>query len=108
MIRIVTLRLDGRRTDADRAGCLADRADPVLSWAAVGEGTEEKQSAYRITAGEWDSGWVPGELQRAQLPAGTLIPDVPTEVAVQIRNAAGDVSPAYGVTLLNAAVAVSI
>ncbi len=105
MIRIVTLRLDGRRTDADRAGCLADRADPVLSWAAVGEGTEEKQSAYRITAGEWDSGWVSGELQRAQLPAGTLIPDVPTEVAVQIRNAAGDVSPTYGVTLLNAAVA---
>ena len=39
MIRIVSLRLDGRRTDGYRSGCLADRTNPVLSWAAVSDQT---------------------------------------------------------------------
>ena len=105
MIRIVSLRLDGRRTDGYRSGCLADRTNPVLSWAAVSDQTEDRQSAYRVTAGSWDSGWITGEGQQAQLPPGTLLPETPTAVTLCLRNRAGETSQPYTVMLLNAAVA---
>ena len=68
MIRIVSLRLDGRRTDGYRSGCLADRTNPVLSWAAVSDQAEDRQSAYRVTAGSWDSGWITVKASRRSSP----------------------------------------
>lgn len=94
-----------RRTDGYRSGCLADRTNPVLSWAAVSDQTEDRQSAYRVTAGSWDSGWITGEGQQAQLPPGTLLPETPTAVTLCLRNRAGETSQPYTVMLLNAAVA---
>ena len=104
MIRIVSLRLDGRTTDAYRSGCLADRSNPVLSWAAESDQAADKQCAYRLTAGSWDSGWVIGERQQAQLPLGALMPETPVRVTLWLRNRTGEISQPYTATLLNAAV----
>ena len=63
------------------------------------------KSAYRVTAGSWDSGWITGEGQQAQLPPGTLLPETPAAVTLCLRNRAGETSQPYTVMLLNAAVA---
>ena len=75
MIRIVSLRLDGRRTDGYRSGCLADRTNPVLSWAAVSDQTEDRQSAYRVTAGSWISAGSPAKASSAAPPGYAVAGD---------------------------------
>lgn len=95
MIEISGISIDYSRVRPGRQGRLVGSARPVIGWAARSSRAGDRQAAYRLTAGGWDSGWVKSAENSARLPEGLLKPGVRTEIAVQIRTEQGDESAPY-------------
>ena len=66
------------------------RGDVFFSWGAISDRENAHQSACRVRAGEWDSGW--REQAEAFLRySGDPLPEgAPIEVAVEIRDCFGE------------------
>lgn len=101
MIRIASLSYDHARMHGPRSR-MTGSASPRIEWAAVSSRNGDKQTAYRLIAGEWDSGWVESGDNFAYIPAGTLKKGVSASIGVQIRTAAGDESARYCDTVCDA------
>lgn len=95
MINITGIFIDHSRVTESRQGHLAGTASPVISWAANSSRAGDVQSAYRLTAAGWDSGWVESSDNNARIPENTLKRGVIEDLTVQIRTEAGDESAVY-------------
>lgn len=95
MIAITGISIDHARVRPGRQAHLTGEARPVISWAARSNRPGDKQAAYRISAGEWDSGWIYSAVNSARLPEGALKRGAKTEIRLSVRSLQGDVSPEY-------------
>ncbi|MBD4338438.1 hypothetical protein GUH15_20760, partial [Xanthomonas citri pv. citri] len=66
------------------------RGDVFFSWGASSDRANAHQSACRVRAGEWDSGWIQQEQMWIQYGGAPLPEGAPIEVAVEIRDCFGE------------------
>ena len=104
MISITGISVDYVRVTEGRSGHLAASDHPVISWSAVSTKAGDRQSAYRIKAGKWNSGWVKTADNSMRLPKGTLKKGEMTDISLQIRTEKGDSSQIYNDWLCNAVI----
>ncbi len=66
------------------------RGKVYFSWGAISDRKNARQSACRVRAGEWDSGWIQREQMWIQYGGAPLPEGVPIEITVEIRDNFGE------------------
>lgn len=103
MLRISGICMDFTPVGASMRSHVATNSAPLLTWRACSDRSGAEQSAYRLVAGKYDSGWVNSLFQRAQMPVGTLPEGEPVDLQLTIRDDAGIESETFSETIYNAA-----
>ena len=103
MLSILGIFADFAPVGASQRSHVVAGSGPVITWRASSLRPGAEQSAYRITAGNYDSSWVCSNAQRAQLPEGTLAPGERVHVSLRIRDCFGEESAPLEEILYNAA-----
>ena len=66
------------------------RGEVYFSWGAISDRENARQTACRVRAGEWDSGWIQREQMWIQYGGAPLPEGVPIEITVEIRDNFGE------------------
>ena len=91
-MRITGFYLDYAPVGEDFRSRVAESASPVVSWRVFSGKQGAKQAAFRLTAGEFDSGWVETDEQSLRLPQNTLPEGEKTVIALSVRDNFGRTS----------------
>lgn len=101
MLRISRMFIDSRPIGDDMRSHVAAVSEPELTWSAVSDKKDAKQSAFRIKVGDFDSSWVESEEQRYKLADGLLKKGGNAEVFLTIKDCFGETSTQYHTRIYN-------